>query len=76
MLYLSMIVNIKVHGLDHKETKSMFKIINSKNSIEGGKALSRIRNNKGAMHKFSHLILSQFVMTLIEFPFKEHQRSS
>lgn len=75
MLYLSMLINMKVHGLDHKETKVMFKIINSNNSSEAVKALNRIRNNKAAKHKFSHLIFSQMVMTLIEFPFKDHQRN-
>ena len=75
MLYLSMIINIKIHGLEHKETKIMFKIINANNSSEVVKALNRIRNNKTAKNKFSHLIFSQMVMTLIEFPFKDHQRN-
>ena len=75
MLYFSMLVNIKIHGLEHRETKVMFKIINSNNSIEAAKALSNIRKNKEAMRKFSHLIFSQIVILLIEFPFKDHQRS-
>ncbi|OUR60067.1 hypothetical protein A9Q74_14840 [Colwellia sp. 39_35_sub15_T18] len=75
LLYLSMLVNIKIHGLEHKETKAMFKIINSNNSSEAVKALSRI-SNKAAIHKLSHLIFSQMVMTLIEFPFKDHQQNS
>lgn len=75
ILYLSMLVNIQLHGLAHKEIKVMFKIVNSNNSIEAAKALNRIRNNKATMHKFSHLIFSQIVMLLIEFPFKEHQKS-
>jgi len=75
ILYLSMLINIQVHGLEHKETKVMFKIINSNNSIEAAKALSSIRKNKAAMQKLSHLIFSQIVMLLIEFPFKNHQKS-
>ena len=69
-----MLVNIQIHGLDHRETKVMFKIVNSNNSIEAAKALSSIRRNKPTIHKFSHLIFSQIVMLLIEFPFKDHQR--
>lgn len=75
LLYLSMLVNIQVHGLEHRETKAMFKIINSNNSNEAAKALSGIRKNKVSIHKLSHLILSQIVMLLIEFPFKDHQKS-
>jgi hypothetical protein len=75
LLYLSMLVNIKIHGLEHKETKAMFKIINSNNPSEAVKALSRI-SNKAAIHKLSHLIFSQIVMTLIEFPFKDHQQNN
>lgn len=75
VLYLSMLVNIQIHGLEHRETKAMFKIINSNNSNEAAKALSSIRNNKTSTHRLSHLIFSQIVMLLIEFPFKDHQKS-
>jgi len=74
ILYLSMLINIQIHGLEHKETKVMFKIISSNGSVEAANALSNIRKNKSSMYKFSHMIFSQVVMLLIEFPFKDHQR--
>lgn len=73
MLYLSMLININIHGLDHREIKVMFKIINSDSSVSVTKALSRMRINKKSKLKFSGLIFSQMVMLLIEFPFKDHQ---
>lgn len=73
ILYLSMIVNIQLHGIEHKEIKIMYNIINSKTTLEAAKNINKIRNNKKSLEKFRHLIFSQVVMLLIEFPFKEHQ---
>ncbi|PSU35435.1 hypothetical protein CTM85_17245 [Photobacterium phosphoreum] len=68
-----MIVNIQLHGIEQKEIKIMYNVINSKTTLEVAKNINKIRNNKKSLEKFRHLIFSQIVMLLIEFPFKEHQ---
>lgn len=73
LIFLAMIVNAHMYGHNKKEIKCMINIINSKSSGEVSNALRNIRNNKKSKALFIHLILSQFAMLLIEFPFKDHQ---